>query len=75
MEIIQTENLEQEGNDCNIRDEIVLFLVHDKYVVINIRRYVGWCDNGLDFRYRKEFDEEQDAIKYFNRLSKSKCNI
>ena len=38
---------------------------HDKHIVMNVRRYIGWCDNGLDFRCRKEFAEASKACDYY----------
>ena len=56
------------GNDCYIKDVVIMFEVHDTYVVEAIRRYSGWCDNGLDFRYRKEFQDAMEANDYFDAL-------
>lgn len=53
------------GNDCLIADTVVEYEVHDIVVVEVFRRYYGWCDNGLDFRYRKEFKSGWDADRYF----------
>lgn len=76
MELIKTQHSECYGNDCLIKDEVVMFLVHEKYVVIDIRRYTGWCDDGeLDFRHRKEFDDYHKAIDYFYKLYKSECSL
>lgn len=45
---------------------------HDKHIVMNIRRYRGWCDNGMDFRDRKEFDDPKDAHDYYLDLVNNK---
>ena len=65
LEIIRQYEDTTEGNDCLIKDCIVLLKCHGKYIVMNIRRYIGWCDHGMDFRCRKEFDNETDAYDYY----------
>ena len=62
---LQEEN-NREGNECLIKDCYTILKCHDKYIVVNIRRYIGWCDNGLDIRGRKEFDNLYDAMEYYN---------
>lgn len=75
MRIINCVALETEGNDCLIKDEVILIEVHDTFVVQNIRRYHGWCDHGLDYRNRKEFDSYSSAKNYYDSLVKKKCNL
>lgn len=65
LEIIRQYEDKTEGNDCLIKDCIVWIKCHDKHIVVNIRRYIGWCDNGLDFRSRKEFNNSNDACDYY----------
>jgi hypothetical protein len=67
IEIIKQEECTQEGNDCLIKDCYVILKCHGKYIVMNICRYIGWCDHGMDFRGRREFkeDEIENAEKYF----------
>ena len=62
---LQESNCEH-GNDCLIKNCYTILECHDKYIVLNIRRYIGWCDHGLDFRGRKEFDNVYDAMDYYN---------
>ena len=64
LEIIRQYEDTTEGNDCLIKDCIVWMKCHGKYIVMNIRRYTG-CDNGMDFRCRKEFDNSFDACDYY----------
>lgn len=66
LEIVKQETNSKEGNDCLIEDCFTILKCHDKYIVMNIRRYRGWCDDGLDIRGRREFDDESDALHYYN---------
>ena len=66
LEIIKQEENCRQGNDCLIKDCFTVIKCHDKYIVMNIRRYIGWCDNGTDFRSRKEFDNLDNALDYYN---------
>lgn len=68
LQIIKQEFRDVEGNDCLIKDCIIILKVHNKYIVEVIRRYIGWCDNGLDYRSRKEFDDVDKANSYFNKI-------
>ena len=61
LEIIRQYEDEYPGNDCLIKDCVVWMKCHEKHIVMIIRRYIGWCDNGLDYRCRKEFDEASNA--------------
>lgn len=63
--IMQEQNLKQ-GNDCLIEDCYTILKCHEYYIVMNIRRYRGWCDNGSDIRGKKDFDNIHDATKYYN---------
>ena len=72
LEIISQREYTKEGNDCLIEDCIVWMKCHDKHIVMNIRRYRGWCDNGVDFRDRKEFDDPKDAHDYYLDLVNNK---
>ena len=65
LEIIRQHEDTHEGNDCLIKDCIVWMKCHDTHIVMNIRRYIGWCDHGLDYRCRKEFDEASKACDYY----------
>ena len=66
LEIINQETDSKQGNDCLIENCYTILKCHEKYLAMNIRRYRGWCDNGLDIRGRKEFEDVNDAIKYYN---------
>lgn len=66
LEIMRQEEDYQHGNDCMQKNCFTIIKCHEKYIVMNIRRYVGWCDNGIDFRGRKEFDNLYDALDYYN---------
>lgn len=66
LEIIKQEETQEEGNECLIKNCYVILRCHNKYIVGNIRRYIGWCDHGLDFRGRREFNKPEDAERYFN---------
>ena len=61
LEIIKQETNTKEGNDCIIENCYSVLKCYDFYIVLNIRRYRGWCDNGLDIRGKKEFDNQQLA--------------
>lgn len=65
LEIISQHEDERYGSDCLIKDCIIWIKCHKKHIVMNIRRYLGWCDHGLDYRCRKEFDKESDAHNYY----------
>ena len=65
LEIIRQYEETTEGNDCLIKDCIVWLRCHNTEIVMNIRKYVGWCDNGMDFRSLKEFDNAFDAGDYY----------
>ena len=66
LEIIKQENIEKEGNDCLIKDCYTILKCFDKYIVLSIRMYYGWCDNGLDYRGIKEYDTLDEALEYYN---------
>ena len=68
LQIIKQEFKTTEGNDCLIKDCIVILKIHNIYIVEVIRRYIGWCDHGLDYRSRKEFDDVDKANSYFNKI-------
>ena len=65
LEIIRQYEDTREGNDCLIKDCIVWMKCHEQYIVVNIRRYIGWCDHGISFRSQKEFDDANDACDYY----------
>ena len=56
----------REGNECLIKDCIVILECYEKFIVMNIRRYIGWCDHGLNYRCRKEFDKLNEAYNYYH---------
>ena len=66
LEIYLQETETEYGNDCLIQNCYTVLKCHDKFIAMNIRRYRGWCDNGLDIRGRKEFDSVYDAMNYYN---------
>lgn len=66
LKILCQETHSKHGNDCLIEDCYTMLECHDKYIVMNIRRYRGWCDNGLDIRGQKEFDNYYNASDYYN---------
>ena len=68
LEIIKQEEVSKEGNDCLIKDCYTILKCHSKYIVMSIRRYNGWCDNGLDVRGQKEFDDLHSAESYYDKL-------
>lgn len=65
LEIYLQESSTEHGNDCLIQNCYTILKCHDKYIVMNIRRYRGWCDNGIDIRGKKEFDNGFDAKNYY----------
>lgn len=65
LEIIRQYEDTREGNDCLIKDCIVWMKCHEKYIVVNIRRYIGWCDRDISFRSQKDFDEASKACDYY----------
>ena len=65
LKIIKQNYFEKYGNDCLIEDAFVLYKVFDTYVVENIRKYNGWCDDGLHYKSKKEFKYEYDALSYY----------
>lgn len=65
LEIYLQETDNEHGNDCLIENCYTILKCHDKYLVMNIRRYRGWCDNGMDIRGRKEFDSLIEATDYY----------
>ena len=66
LEIINQETDSKQGNDCLIENCYTILKCHEKYLAMNIRRYRGWNDNGLDIWGRKEFEDVNAAIKYYN---------
>ena len=65
LESIEQEIVEKEGTDCLIKDCYTILSCLEKYIVLDIRRYIGWCDIGFDYRGIKEFDNIDDAIDYY----------
>ena len=68
LEVLRQYTDSKHGNDCLIEDTVVQMHIHNTYVVEVIRRYYGWCDNGLDFRSEKEFDNQKEADDYYDWL-------
>ena len=66
LEVIRQETDYQHGNDCMQKNCFTIIKCHDKYIVMNIRRYTGWCDNGIEFVGIKEFDNLHNALEYYN---------
>lgn len=66
MIIIKQYEDERYGNDCLVKDCIVMMECHGKYIVANFRRCLGWCDNGIQTRGLKEFDGDIDANYYYH---------
>ena len=65
VEIIRQHEDTRYGSDCLIKDCIVWMKCHTIHIVVMIRRHNGWCDNGLEFRGRKEFDNANHACDYY----------
>ena len=65
LEIVCQHEDESYGNDCLIKDCVVWMKCHEKHIVMIGRRYIGWCDHGLNYRCRKEFDDSQKALDYY----------
>ena len=72
MEIIKQHEDNREGNDCLIKDCIVIMRCHGKYIVANFRRTLGWCDNGIQTRGWKEFDNVDESVHYYNDMIKNR---
>ena len=72
MEIIKQHEDTREGNDCLIKDCIVIIRGHGKYIVANFRRTLGWCDNGIQTRGWKEFDDADECVHYYNDMIKNR---
>ena len=72
MEIIKQHEDNREGNDCLIKDCIVIMRCHGKYIVANFRRTLGWCDNGTQTRGWKEFDNADESVHYYNDMIKNR---
>ena len=66
LEFINQETNEVHGNDCLIQNCYTIMKCHEMFMVMNIRRYSGWCDNGMDMRGYREFDNIVDATNYYN---------
>ena len=64
MKIIHQEESEKQGNDCIIKNCFVILECHGKYIAANFRRYIGWCDRGIDVRHRESFDTETEAREH-----------
>jgi hypothetical protein len=73
MRIILQEESEKQGNDCIIENCIVIMECHGKYIAANFRRYIGWCDRGIDVRHLKTFDTEPEALKHFEMIQDFDC--
>ena len=72
MEIIKQHEDNREGNDCLIKDCIVIMRCHGKYIVANFSRTLGWCDNGIQTRGWKEFDNADESVHYYNDMIKNR---
>lgn len=71
LEVIRQETSKQIGNDCLIDNCCVVLKCHERFIVVNIRKYSGWCDDGkMDFRDKKEFERLYDALEYYEDLKK-----
>ena len=67
LEIIKQEEVYECANDCMQKNCFIIFKCYEKYVVINIRRYTGWGDRGLEYCGKQEFDNLYDALDYYNK--------
>ena len=65
LEIIRQHEDTRAGNDCLIKDCIVWMKCYEKHIVVLIRKYIGWCDKGLEYRYKKEFADANYACDYY----------
>ena len=64
MKIIHQEENEKQGNDCIILNCFLILEVHGRYLAANVRRYIGWCDRGLDVRYLQTYYTETEAREH-----------
>lgn len=73
LEIIKQETVTKEGNDCLIQDCFTVLKCHEVYIVMDIHKCTGWCDNTVDIRGRKEFSNELDAVGYYDGELRNVC--
>lgn len=68
MIIIKQYEEESYGNDSLVKDCIVMMECHEKYIVANFRRFLGWCDDEIQTIGWKEFDGDIDADYYYRNM-------
>jgi len=73
MKIIYQEENEKQGNECTILNCLLILECHGRYLVANVRRYLGWCDHGLDVRHLKSCETETEAMEHLKTIRKFDC--
>lgn len=71
LTIHHQETVTAHGNECFIENCYTLLECHGMYIVMNVRRFKGWCDNGIEIVDRRDFTNYFDAIDYYNQLKRS----
>lgn len=67
LKILYQETETKHGNDCLIKNCYTWLECHGRYIVMNIRKYIGWCDDEkLDIRGLKVFCNYYNARDYFD---------
>lgn len=65
VEIIRQESIDTYGNDCLIRNCYVVLKCFDKFFSLHIQNTIGWGQNETEFVKKRQFDNEDDAIRYY----------
>lgn len=66
--IIKSFTNSREGNDCLIKDTIIILEIEEDYVILHQTNYIGsWCDDEPRRTYYNA-KTEQEALKIFNKV-------
>lgn len=65
--VIEEYNSKREGNDCLIYTDIILEEVRDYYVIVYIKKMIGWFGVKENANIQT-FSVVEEAQKYFNEL-------
>ena len=66
LEVMRQETDYQHGNDCIQKNCYTILKCHETFIVMNIRRYTGWGDRGIEIVGKTEFDNLYLALDYYN---------
>lgn len=68
LEILKQHSVTKDGNDCLIKENLVILSVCDTYLVMHFKKYTGWGDDELNICNQKECKDRNEAEDYFEKI-------